>query len=133
MFLQFKTQAIQSWLSRTAVQKRGIQLGLGFEAWCKEHQGTNRQFPGLPYLMLHSFSHMLITAVALECGYPASSIRERIYALPSIGYGVLLYTGIPRPGKVEEPAKPNEAGQVAEKKPPPEKKGQPEKRQPTRR
>ena len=44
-------------------------------------------------MMLHSFSHLLITAVALECGYPASSIRERIYALPGIGYGVLLYTG----------------------------------------
>jgi hypothetical protein len=43
--------------------------------------------------MLHSFSHMIITAVALECGYPASAIRERIYAIPGIGYGVLLYTG----------------------------------------
>ena len=43
--------------------------------------------------MLHSFSHLLITAVALECGYPASSIRERIYAIPGVGYGVLLYTG----------------------------------------
>src|SRR5258708_38561389 len=43
--------------------------------------------------MLHSFSHSLITAVSLECGYPASSIRERIYALPDIGYGILLYTG----------------------------------------
>jgi hypothetical protein len=43
--------------------------------------------------MLHSFSHLLITAVALECGYPASSIRERIYALPGVGYGILLYTG----------------------------------------
>jgi len=44
-------------------------------------------------MMLHSFSHLLITAVALECGYPASSIRERIYAVPNVGYGVLLYTG----------------------------------------
>ena len=43
--------------------------------------------------MLHSFSHLLITAVSLECGYPASSIRERVYALPEVGYGVLLYTG----------------------------------------
>jgi hypothetical protein len=42
--------------------------------------------------MLHSFSHLLITAVALECGYPASSIMERVYAVPQIGYGVLLYT-----------------------------------------
>jgi hypothetical protein len=93
VFLQFKTQAIQSWLARPAVQKRGLQLGAGFEAWRKEHQGTTRQFPGLPYLMLHSFSHLLITAVALGCGYPASSIRERIYAIPEVGYGVLLYTG----------------------------------------
>ncbi|HLK67597.1 MAG TPA: DUF1998 domain-containing protein [Bryobacteraceae bacterium] len=45
------------------------------------------------YVLLQSFSHPLITAVALECGYPASSIRERVYALPAIGYGVLLYTG----------------------------------------
>jgi len=50
-------------------------------------------FPGLPYIALHGFSHLLLTALALECGYPASSIRERIYAIPSVGYGVLLYTG----------------------------------------
>ena len=41
----------------------------------------------------HSLAHLLITAVSLECGYPASSIRERIYAVPGVGYGVLLYTG----------------------------------------
>jgi len=42
--------------------------------------------------MLHSLSHLLITTVSLECGYAASSIRERIYAGDS-GYGILLYTG----------------------------------------
>ena len=42
--------------------------------------------------MLHSLSHLLITAVSLECGYAASSIRERIYANDT-GYGILLYTG----------------------------------------
>jgi hypothetical protein len=51
-------------------------------------------FPGLPYIMLHSLSHLLITAVSLECGYAASSIRERIYA-GAAGYGILLYTGSP--------------------------------------
>jgi hypothetical protein len=45
--------------------------------------------------MLHSFSHLLITAVALECGYPASSIRERIYAIPNVGFGILIYTASP--------------------------------------
>jgi hypothetical protein len=93
IFLQFRRDAIESWFKRPDVQARGQQLKAGFDCWKSEHQGSHREFPGLPYLMLHSFSHMLITAVSLECGYPASSIRERIYALPSAGYGVLIYTG----------------------------------------
>jgi hypothetical protein len=36
----------------------------------------------------------LITAVSLECGYSASSVRERIYAGAG-GAGVLLYTAAP--------------------------------------
>ena len=54
----------------------------------------NARFPGLPYVMLHTLSHLLITAVALECGYAASSIRERIY-VGDAGYGILLYTASP--------------------------------------
>jgi hypothetical protein len=42
--------------------------------------------------MLHSLAHLLITAISLECGYPASSLRERIYAAPE-RYGILIYTG----------------------------------------
>lgn len=84
---------MESWVNRSDVQQRGGRLNNGFERWRAEHQGTRRQFLGLPYIMLHSFAHLLITAISLECGYPASSIRERIYALPSTGYGVLLYTG----------------------------------------
>jgi len=92
IFLQFRREAIESWRQRPDVQQRGRQLMVGFDCWKSEHQGSHREFPGLPYLMLHSFSHLLITAVSLECGYPASSIRERIYALDA-GYGVLIYTG----------------------------------------
>ncbi len=51
-----------------------------------------RPFFGAAYVMLHSLSHMLINAISLECGYPASSIKERIYANPDDGYGILLYT-----------------------------------------
>lgn len=93
IFLQFDDAAIAKWLERPAVKSRGLRLEAGFGAWSAERPGNQRKFPGLPYIMLHSFSHLLITAIALECGYPASSIRERIYAIPTIGYGVLLYTG----------------------------------------
>jgi hypothetical protein len=44
--------------------------------------------------MLHSLSHLLITTVALDCGYAASSIRERIY-VGDAGSGILLYTASP--------------------------------------
>lgn len=93
IFLQFQRGAIEAWLARSDVKERGRGLLAGFDRWRDEHQGTHRAFPGLPYLMLHSLSHLLITAVSLECGYPASSIRERIYAIPEIGYAILLYTG----------------------------------------
>ena len=57
-----------------------------------ERKGAEHaNFPGLPHLMLHSLSHLLITAVSLDCGYSASAIRERVYA-GEYGYGILLYT-----------------------------------------
>ena len=94
VFIQFKKDSIDRWLQKPAVKQRGQQLDAGFECWKKDHKNSNRQFCGMPYLLLHSLSHLLVTAVSLECGYPASSIRERIYA-GSYGYGILLYTGSP--------------------------------------
>lgn len=93
IFLQFRKEAIAAWFRRPEVQQRGRYLMAGFDAWKHEHHGSHREFPGLTYVMLHSFAHLLITTVSLECGYPASSIRERIFALPNVGFGVLLYTG----------------------------------------
>jgi hypothetical protein len=92
LFLQFSNQIIEQWLNRPAVQERGRQLLAGFDLWKAEHEGTSRQFPGVPYYMLHSLAHLVLTAISLECGYPASSIRERIYAATG-RYGILIYTG----------------------------------------
>ena len=51
-----------------------------------------KSIPSLEIVMLHSLSHLLITAVSLECGYGASAISERIY-VGEQGLGILLYTG----------------------------------------
>lgn len=92
IFLLFKSDAIEKWLKRSAVQERGRQLAAGFARWKVEHEASNREFPGLPFYLLHSFSHLLLTAISLECGYPASSLRERIYGSQG-RYGILIYTG----------------------------------------
>ncbi|MBI4601330.1 MAG: DUF1998 domain-containing protein [Planctomycetes bacterium] len=95
VFLAFRKAAVEEWLQREAVQARGRELLKGFDCWRAERHGTKRKFLGLPYIMLHSLSHLLITAVSLECGYPASAIRERVYANGAVGYGILFYTGSP--------------------------------------
>lgn len=94
LFIGFKEDAVRSWFEKKAVKDRTAQLFKGFEAWKTANQAASAKFPGAPFIMLHSLSHLLITAVALDCGYASSSIRERIYAGES-GYGILLYTASP--------------------------------------
>jgi Domain of unknown function (DUF1998) len=95
IFLGFHAAAIDAWMDREAVKLRGKKLRQGFDAWHKRRGLPDTvRFAGLPYIMLHTLSHLLINAVALECGYSASAIGERIYAGRS-GYGILLYTGTP--------------------------------------
>ncbi len=95
IFLQFREEMLNQWIAKASVQRYGNSLNSGFEAWKSEHRGSKREMPPLQYYLLHSLSHMLITTISLECGYPASSIRERIYAFDDVGYGILLYTGSP--------------------------------------
>jgi len=71
LFLKFSAAYLNDWLQKPAVLKQGIRLKQGFDAWKAERQGSSRAFPGLPYIALHSFSHLLLTTLALECGYPA--------------------------------------------------------------
>jgi Domain of unknown function (DUF1998) len=94
VFIQFKQDVVNQWLSKPAVFQREALLKRGFDAWANEHPNSYRAFPGMAYYLLHSISHLLLTAVSLECGYPASSIRERVYAIED-GYGIMLYTGTP--------------------------------------
>jgi hypothetical protein len=93
VFLQFSVAEVAAWQERVLVGQRATQLKRGFDLWEKEHTKSSRVLPPLAYWALHSFSHLLLTAISLECGYPASSLRERVYAISGVGYGVLIYTG----------------------------------------
>lgn len=44
------------------------------------------------YVLMHTFSHLLIKQMAMSSGYSSAAIRERIYFGDSMS-GILLYTG----------------------------------------
>ena len=95
IFLSFDPDAIRSWLKSDGAAQHLSEHRNAFKTWNKEHGLTEDKFkwPEGAYLMLHSLAHLLITEAALDCGYGASAIKERIYAFDDIGYGILLYTG----------------------------------------
>ncbi|MGH3187544.1 MAG: DrmB family protein [Streptosporangiaceae bacterium] len=53
-----------------------------------------RGWPEARFIALHTLSHLLIRAIALECGYSSASLSERIYSSPDRA-GILIYTAVP--------------------------------------
>ncbi len=95
IFIQLRPDSVQRWQNRQVVEERINALRTGHVRWAQERK-SNRGFPGGPYVLLHTLSHILIQSLAMNCGYPASSIRERIYSdFMNERYGILLYTGSP--------------------------------------
>jgi hypothetical protein len=82
VFIQLDEAAVREWESRRAVLARADALRAGHRAAADRNPGLGK-FLGSRFYMLHSLSHLLITAISLECGYSASAIRERIYCNPS--------------------------------------------------
>jgi hypothetical protein len=107
-----------SWLPAIIVRGEGIFVEFSHEriaSWEATHaDGLNRRLKPLRqslaalavrrkqapvpitprYLLLHTFSHILITELVQECGYGSASLRERIYSGTGENpmSGVLIYT-----------------------------------------
>lgn len=95
LFVQLRASSIVEWLGRPAVKARLAALAAGHDRWLA-NRNAKMLFPGGPYILLHTLSHLLIQSLSMRCGYPASSIRERIYVDSGLGrFGVLLYTASP--------------------------------------
>jgi len=96
IFIQFDEAALAEWEAFDGVKKVDQMLRGGHRGWRNSrHLDPNEGYPGIRYAMLHTLSHLLIRELALECGYNAASIRERIYADTSSDSpqaGILIYT-----------------------------------------
>lgn len=87
---------MRAWIARPAVAARFDTLYRGWDRWREEQPyGARLRFPGLGYYAMHSFSHALMTEIALGCGYPATALKERLYAIlddTTERFGLLIYT-----------------------------------------
>jgi hypothetical protein len=96
VFVSLEEAAVAAWEEREAVKRRARELMAGYDAWAATLTEPP-PFPGIRFYLLHSLSHLLISAISLECGYAASAIRERIYCAPAEDAipmaGILLHTG----------------------------------------
>jgi hypothetical protein len=98
IFLQFDPAVVSAIMLSKFNSDRVNELRLAYQDWAGKFKNSPT-FPGGSYTFLHSLSHALMSEIALQCGYPATSIKERVYALPNdstqgvIGrLGILLYT-----------------------------------------
>lgn len=100
ILIRFNEAAVREWESSVDVNSRLEQLREANNAWrIARDLAPGEGYPGHRHVLIHSFSHMIMRELALECGYSSTSIRERLYA--SIGEdeesmaGVLIYTAAP--------------------------------------
>ncbi len=96
IFVRFDENSLRDWEKREAVQTRDAKLLEGHKGWRNARKlDPEEGYPGARYVLLHTIAHLLIRELALECGYNAASIRERIYADTDGEHaqaGILVYT-----------------------------------------
>lgn len=94
IFIEFNTERLREWESRPEVQQRVQQMHNNIR------KASSPQFPApsprsARYVMIHTFSHLLMNQLVFECGYSTASIRERLFVSnePETEMaGLLIYT-----------------------------------------
>lgn len=99
IFFQFNEERIQQWVKKQADLDRAFLRA--HVAWKNSMNipDPEKGYPGIRFVLIHSFAHALIRQLAIECGYTSASMSERIYSQnPDDGpamAGVLIYTSAP--------------------------------------
>lgn len=99
ILIRFRSERVAAWEEREAVREHLGSVRRAYRAW-RTARGlpVDEGYPGDRHVLVHTFSHLLMRELALECGYSGASIRERVYsAAEDEGdmHGVLVYTAAP--------------------------------------
>lgn len=96
IFIELDDDYIQKWLNGNLTIKNRVYLMN--QRYRESYLGkNNKRTISAKFLLLHTFSHLLIKKLSFECGYNISSLKERIYCSEGTTNnqkmnGVLIYT-----------------------------------------
>jgi hypothetical protein len=96
LLIELDESKVEAW--EAEVSERSAAMAAKHAEWERDRGRPPSPFPGARFVVLHSLAHALIRQISLDCGYPASSIRERIYSGTDperLMAGVLIYTASP--------------------------------------
>jgi hypothetical protein len=97
IFFSLDETLLQAWEQQAGfaerlktLQRRYAQSGLTNhnELWLPGGRITPR------FMLLHTLSHLLIRQIEVSAGYPAASLKERLYCSPGMA-GILIYVAVP--------------------------------------
>lgn len=95
VFFKFNERALKSWSSKKEVIDRVNLLSKNFNK-TKNDKGQSPRNITPEFVLIHTFTHLVINQFSYECGYGSSALRERIYCnlefKDEIMNGVLIYT-----------------------------------------
>lgn len=94
IYIEFDLDVLNQWEMQDSVRKRIEVLDANVQKF-HEKFGTEPASVSARYVMLHTFSHLLINQLVFECGYNSASLRERLYVSSEDGRemaGILVYT-----------------------------------------
>lgn len=92
VFLTLNRDRLEEWETRQDVIARVANLQKNLLSAHQSHGGAGEPREVTPrLLLLHSLAHALIDSLSLDAGYPAASLRERLYASEEM-CGLLIYT-----------------------------------------
>lgn len=99
IFFKFSEAALAEWSRRA--RDHGDEFLRAHKQWrASKNLNPEVGFPGMRYILLHTFAHALIRQFSVECGYTTASVAERIYSRSpeedgGAMAGVLIYTAAP--------------------------------------
>lgn len=91
IFFDFDEEKINQWVSANANVSNRIMTILNNHSHTES--SLNKELKVTPALILiHTFSHLIIKELEFLCGYPSTSLQERLYIEEGKMTGMLIYT-----------------------------------------